>query len=108
MIRTRLAALIFLVLAIAFVSAADWPQWRGPNRDGISKETGLIKEWPKEGPELLLQGTDLGDGYSTTAIAGGRLDVLNNKGNDNELVQARDVKDGKEIWSTRVGKVGNP
>src|SRR5689334_20451183 len=52
--------------------AADWPQWRGPNRDGISKETGLVKEWPKEGPKLLWQATDLGDGYSTPAIVGGR------------------------------------
>jgi outer membrane protein assembly factor BamB len=88
--------------------AADWPQWRGPNRDGISKETGLMKEWPKDGPKLLWQQTDLGDGYSTPAIVGRRLYVLSNKGNDNEFVQARDIKDGKEIWTTPLGKVGNP
>ena len=50
--------------------AADWPQWRGPNRDGISAETGLLKEWPKEGPRLLWQRKDVGDGYSTPAVVG--------------------------------------
>ncbi len=97
-----------MMMAASASSAADWPQWRGPNRDGISKETGLIKEWPKEGPKLLWQVTDVGDGYSTPAIVGGRIYVLSNKGNDNEFIQARDVTDGKEIWSTRLGKVGNP
>src|SRR5204862_588055 len=103
--RSRLIAPALFLLTASAV-ASDWPQWRGPNRDGISKETGLLKEWPQEGPKLLWQATDLGDGYSTPAIVGGRLYVVSNKGNDNEFVQARDVNDGKEIWSTRLGKVG--
>ena len=43
-----------LVTGLVFLSftAADWPQWRGPNRDGVSQETGLLQEWPKEGPKL--------------------------------------------------------
>ena len=109
-IRTRaaLGALLAVFMTCGAAFAVDWPQWRGPNRDGISKETGLVNEWPKEGPKLLWQATDLENGYSTPAIAGGRLYVLSNKGTDNEFVQARDVKDGKEIWSTRIGKVGKP
>jgi outer membrane protein assembly factor BamB len=106
--RGTLGAMVVAVITCCAASAADWPQWRGPNRDGISKETGLIKEWPKEGPKLLWQVTDLGDGYSTPAIVGGRFYLLSNKGNDNEFVQSRDVEDGKEIWTTRLGKVGNP
>jgi outer membrane protein assembly factor BamB len=49
--------------------AADWPQWRGANRDGISSEKGLLKEWPAEGPKLLWKVTDIGSGYSTPSVA---------------------------------------
>jgi outer membrane protein assembly factor BamB len=88
------------------VTAADWPQWRGPERDGISKETGLLQEWPKDGPKLLWQVSDLGDGYSTPAVVGDRLYVLNNTGLNDEFVQARDTASGKPVWSRRLGKVG--
>jgi outer membrane protein assembly factor BamB len=53
-----------LIVSLAAM-AADWPQWRGPRRTGISQETGLLKEWPKEGPKLLWQLPDIGDGYAT-------------------------------------------
>jgi outer membrane protein assembly factor BamB len=89
-------------------SAADWPQWRGPRRDGISQETGLLKEWPKQGPKLLWQVNDLGDGYATPAVVSARLYLLSNRGLTNELVQALSVTDGKPVWSTRLGNVGNP
>ena len=88
--------------------AADWPQWRGPQRNGISAETGLLKEWPKEGPPLVWQVKDIGTGYSTPAVVGDRLYLLSNQGLDNEFVQALEAKDGKRIWSQRIGKVGNP
>jgi outer membrane protein assembly factor BamB len=86
--------------------AADWPQWRGPERNGISQETGLLKEWPKEGPPVLWVQKDIGYGYSTPSVVGDRLYLLSNTGMENEFVQALDVKDGKQIWSTRLGKVG--
>ena len=86
--------------------AADWAQWRGPQRNGLSQETGLRKEWPAEGPKLLWQVKDIGDGYSTPAIVGERLYLMSNKGTDEESVQARKVSDGSQLWSTRVGKVG--
>jgi outer membrane protein assembly factor BamB len=89
-------------------SASDWPQWRGPNRDGISSETGLLKQWPSEGPKLLWQVNDLGDGYSTPAVVGNRIYLMSNRGLDNEFVQALSTQDGKVIWTTRVGNVGNP
>ena len=88
--------------------AADWPQWRGPQRNGISTETGLLAEWPKEGPKLVWQVKDIGSGYSTPAVVGDRLYLLSNQGLDNEFVQALDAKDGKRVWSQRIGKVGNP
>jgi outer membrane protein assembly factor BamB len=88
--------------------ATDWPQWRGPHRDGISKEADLLKEWPKEGPKLLWQLNDIGGGYSTPSIVGGRLYLLGNKGLQAEFVQAREVEGGKEVWTTHIGKVGEP
>ena len=88
--------------------AADWPQWRGPQRNGISAETGLLAEWPKEGPKLVWQVKDIDSGYSTPSVVGDRLYLLSNQGLDNEFVQALDAKGGKRIWSQRIGKVGNP
>ncbi len=104
--RSSLAIVGVFFLACALLPAADWPQWRGPQRDGHSKETGLLKAWPKNGPKLLWQVKDIGYGYSTPSVVGDRLYLLSNKGKDNEFVQARSVADGKEIWTTRLGKVG--
>jgi outer membrane protein assembly factor BamB len=102
--------LLFVAVALVAWSlaagAADWPQWRGPHRDGTSPETGLLKEWPREGPKLLWQVKDIDFGYSTPAVVGDRLYLLSNKGKDDEFVQALEVKDGKQAWSTRLGKVG--
>ena len=88
--------------------AADWPQWRGPHRDGISSETGLLKEWPKEGPKLLWKIGEAGSGYSTPAVVAERVYLLGNEGLEDESVRAFSAKDGKRLWTTRLGKVGNP
>ena len=67
------------ILAWAFllspVAAADWPQLQGPDRNAISKETGLLKEWPKDGPPLAWKTTALGGGDSAPSIAAGRISV---------------------------------
>src|SRR4051794_6727059 len=87
--------ILFLATIAAYVAAAggdDWPQWRGPNRDGISKEIGLLKEWPEGGPKPLWQARDIGDGYSTPAVVGDRLYLISNRGPDDELVQAYETK----------------
>jgi outer membrane protein assembly factor BamB len=103
---------VLLVMGLFFsvisLRANDWPQWRGPDRNGVSKETGLLKEWPANGPKLVWQQSEIGSGYSTPAIVGDRIYLLSNKGTEDEFVQALDVKDGKQIWSTHIGKVGNP
>ncbi len=104
----RVISIILALLSAMAVQAAEWPQWRGPDRDGISHEKGLLQEWPEEGPKLVWRVDKLGDGYSTPAIAGGRIFLINNKGLDNEYVQALRVKDGKQLWTQHLGKVGNP
>jgi outer membrane protein assembly factor BamB len=86
----------------------DWPQWRGPHRNGVSQEGGLLKEWPKDGPKLIWQLKDIGSGFSTPSVVGERIYLLSNRGLENEFVQALSVKDGQKIWSARLGKVGNP
>ena len=93
---------------VSALLAANWPQWRGPERDGISAETGLLQEWPAEGPRLIWQQTGLGDGYSTPAVVGDRIYLVSSEGLENEFVQALNVADGQQVWSTRIGKVGEP
>jgi len=89
-------------------TAADWPQWRGPARDGVGRESGLLRQWPAGGPRLLWQVNDIGDGYSTPVVVGNRIYLMSNRGMENEFVTALSTKDGKVIWTTRVGNVGNP
>lgn len=92
----------------ARAATSDWPQWRGPERSGISKEGGLLKQWPAGGPKLLWRVDDIGDGYSTPAVVGTRIYLMSNRGLENEFVQALSTQDGKPLWTTRVGNVGNP
>ena len=91
-----------LSLEVAAQAAGDWPQWRGPNRDGISKETGLLKQWPQNGPPLVWKTMGAGRGYSTLAFAGGRFFTMGLRG-EREFVVAFDVATGKEVWATAHG-----
>src|SRR4051812_23649776 len=90
-----LAITLALYLASSPAQADDWPQWRGPQRNGVSRETGLLKQWPQEGPKLHWKLNDTGRGYSTPAVVGDRLYLLSNEGLENEFVAALSVKDGK-------------
>ena len=83
--------------------AADWPQWRGPNRDGISKETGLLDSWPAGGPHLFWKTQGLGEGYSSFAVVGDRLYTQGQQGNQ-EFVIAFDTRTGKQLWKTPSGR----
>ena len=102
--RVLLPAIFVLALAHQALaqSAASWPQWRGPNRDGISKETGLLKQWPAEGPPLAWKASGAGSGYSSFSVANGKLYTMGLRGN-REFVVAFDVATGKEAWATPHG-----
>jgi outer membrane protein assembly factor BamB len=82
----------------------DWPQWRGPDRTHINKETGLLKDWPKDGPKLVWKADDMGNGYSTPSIAAGRVFLMGNR-NKKEYVLAVGEKTGEKLWETEVGAV---
>ena len=107
--KTRWSLLVVaLLICHPLIEAADWPQWLGPKRNGISQESGLLETWPADGPTLLWRNENLGSGYSAPVAVGNRLYVLANEGLGDEFVRALEIKDGKQVWSTRIGKVGNP
>ena len=88
----------FLVLTSALTAASDWPQFRGPNRDNISTETGLLRSWPDGGPEVLWS-VPVAEGYAGAAIKGDRLYI-----NDYDVakkahwVRCLSMTDGKDLW----------
>ena len=99
---------VFLVVSallcsgILTASAAEWPQWRGPNRDGVSGEVGLLKEWSPDGPKVLWK-VPLGEGFSGISVSQGRVYTMFSEGND-EFVVCLDATDGEEIWRFRSDK----
>src|SRR5262245_28027585 len=86
----------------ALVAAADWPQYGGPERNGISREKGLLREWPANGPPLFWKVTDLGKGYSPVSVVGTRIFTLAFRG-DEEYAVALDLGTGKELWAASLG-----
>ena len=78
------------LLAAGTLAAVDWPQWRGERRDGMSPETGLLKQWPAGGPKVVWKTTGLGEGYSAFAIAKGKLFTQGQRGSE-QFVMAFDV-----------------
>lgn len=79
-----------------------WPQWRGPRRDNICDETGLLQKWPEEGPKLIWKISGLGRGYSAPIITGGRIYIAGDVG-DELRISAFDL-DGKLVWQAKNGQ----
>lgn len=103
----------YFFLAFAFslsgaykAESHDWPQWQGPDRDAVSKETDLLQEWPEEGPSLVWKVSEIGSGYGGLSVASDRIFGMSNRGED-EVVWALSEKDGSNVWSTRIGPVVN-
>ena len=99
---------VFLVVsallcgAVLTASATEWPQWRGPNRDGVSSEVGILKEWAASGPKVLWK-LPLGEGFSGISVAQERVYTMFSKGND-EFIICLNAMDGQEIWRFRSDK----
>jgi outer membrane protein assembly factor BamB len=81
----------------------DWPQWRGPNRDGVSAEKGLLQDWPAGGPPLAWKASGAGEGYSSFAASNGRLYTLGARGGT-EYVVAFEIATGKRLWEVAHGR----
>ncbi|SVE00591.1 uncharacterized protein METZ01_LOCUS453445, partial [marine metagenome] len=93
------------ILSINFVFAGDWPQWRGPERSGVSTEKGLLQSWPEQGPKLLWDGGAVGEGFSSLAIADGRIFTMGDKNRQSHLFCLKQ-QGGSLLWSLKVGKSG--
>jgi outer membrane protein assembly factor BamB len=85
-------------------AAADWPTWRGPKRDGHSPDTGLLRQWPQGGPRMVLNARNLGRGFSSVAVTGGRIYTMGDRNGAQHLIALSD-SDGRELWAVRVGPV---
>jgi outer membrane protein assembly factor BamB len=91
-----------VILSLFFAATArgdDWPNWRGPHHDAISRETGLLKTWPDDGPKVLWK-TNLGGGYSSLVVAKGRV-FTQSKDKNEDLVLCVDALSGKKLWEYR-------
>jgi outer membrane protein assembly factor BamB len=93
--------LTLLYFNVSLGDVFEWPQFRGPRRDNVSRETGLMKKWPSSGPKLLWTAEDIGEGFSTVAIANGLIYTTGNIGIDT-VITALDL-DGKLKWTARNG-----
>src|SRR6188474_2947736 len=89
------AASISLGYATAAPAAFDWPQWRGPNRDDVSKETGLLKQWPADGPKKVWSFANAGQGYAGFSVAAGKLLTMGTR-DGGEVLICLDANTGKE------------
>jgi len=94
---------LFFVTVFDLV-AGDWPQWRGSNRDGISRETGLLQSWPSAGPERIWLDRDIGIGYSAPVVAKGMLFILGTTDGKEQLF-AKEAKGGKTLWTAALGGI---
>jgi outer membrane protein assembly factor BamB len=86
-----------------FAAEPDWPQFRGPKRDGHSPDKGLLKSWPTDGPPLVWKSTGVGEGFSSVAVVGDKVLTMGDRGNTC-YVFAVSRKDGKAVWEAKVGK----
>jgi outer membrane protein assembly factor BamB len=97
------AALVWAITALSGqAGSTDWPQWRGPERNGISKDAGLLREWPRSGPAVTWSASQLGGGYGSVAVAGSRVFVQGMK-NRQSVVTSLDRASGKPVWSVALG-----
>lgn len=105
---TKLTRNIVAIAAVSFIAsvaidAADWPQFQGLDRTRMSRETGLVKQWPASGPPVIWTATGLGNGYGSMAVVGDRVFVQGTRGG-NSIVIALNRATGKEVWSKMLGR----
>lgn len=94
------ALIVFGVCGSA--SADDWPAWRGANRNAVSEETGLIDEWPADGPPLDWRASEIGKGYSSVVVSEGLVFTTGRIDGD-VYCFAIELKTGKQKWASKIG-----
>ncbi|MGO8699448.1 MAG: PQQ-binding-like beta-propeller repeat protein [Limisphaerales bacterium] len=107
---TYCASLLLALLAVSLAENAladDWPQWNGRNRDDKSADTGLLAQWPADGPKLAWKATGFGHGYSTVSVVGDRVYTMGDKDDAGWIIGAN-TDGGKILWTAKIGKAGSP
>ncbi len=104
LLRSAALTLIAVACLAPTAPAHDWPQWRGPNRDDKSTETGLLKSWPEGGPPRVWMYEDCGKGYGGPAIVGDVLFIIGTR-DDQEVLLAINATSGQEIWVAPIGEI---
>ncbi|MFM7112929.1 MAG: PQQ-binding-like beta-propeller repeat protein [Planctomycetota bacterium] len=97
--------ILVLMLTVSIAPSADWPQFRGPGRDGVSAATGLARTWPQSGPGVLWKSEGLGEGFSSVSIAGNLICTMGDIEKQCHVVGI-DRETGKVLWKTAIGKDG--
>ncbi|MBI2834234.1 MAG: PQQ-like beta-propeller repeat protein, partial [Acidobacteria bacterium] len=111
MIKRHSAVAAAIALATTAITGGqsgpgDWPQWQGPDRTGVSRETGLLQQWPAAGPPLVWSVSNLGAGYGSVAVKGDRIFVQGSNGRES-VVFSLNRADGKGVWSKALGPAGD-
>src|SRR5687768_3519239 len=101
--QRQLLPLCLALLGSDMILADDWSQWRGPDRNDISKEKGLLKAWPEAGPRRVWISKEAGLGYAGPAVVGTKLYTMGAR-EKGEFLIAVNTADGKELWATEMGK----
>ena len=107
--RILICATLFVlgaVIARGQSPSTDWPQWRGPERNGVSKESGLLGQWPRSGPPVAWSAAMLGAGYGSMAVQGDRI-WLQGMRNNQSVVSSLNRADGKQVWARILGPAGD-
>ena len=99
------AFLLPLALSSAVAATGDIQQWRGPNRDGIFPATGLLKQWPQEGPQLAWKIAGLGRGFASVSVAGGKIFTMGGR-KGGQFIVALDAATQKELWAAKIADKG--
>jgi hypothetical protein len=102
---------LMLWLAVAACGSESWPTFRGAERTAVAPDTGLLTEWPEGGPPLVWKAVGAGRGYSSLAIAGGRIYTLGDgpstAADDDEYLVCFSQSDGRPLWTTKSGPAWN-
>lgn len=101
----RPLALVLLAALPLAAAEPDWPQFRGPHRDGLSPDTGLLQTWPADGPPLAWKAEGVGTGFSSVAVVGDKVVTMGDVGDACHVFAVRRA-DGKKVWQAKVGKAG--
>jgi outer membrane protein assembly factor BamB len=89
---------IVLLACISDIYAQEWPQYLGPNRNGVSAQKGILRTWPQQGPQVLWS-VDVGIGFGGPVVKDGKVYLLDRDDKAGDKLRCFDLSSGKELWN---------